>query len=134
VTTLLAVLADEHLNVAPRLEIVGQGRAALVLVANGRPYTYAGRVPMIVSRAVEFDHGLDFVAPIALTPFSTPRMLLRAFRGTLPDASGVIAGHDVGSLEVRCDRPLPLQADGEDLGDVMQAIFEAEPDALSVLA
>jgi diacylglycerol kinase family enzyme len=38
----------------------------------------------------------------------------------------------VASLEVRCDRPMPLQADGEDLGDVTHVLFEAEPDAISV--
>ena len=32
-----------------------------------------------------------------------------------------------------CDRPLPLHVDGEDLGDVEQAVFEAERDAVSVL-
>jgi diacylglycerol kinase family enzyme len=37
-------------------------------------------------------------------------------------------------LEVRCDRPFPLQADGEDLGDVEQAVFECERGAVSVLA
>jgi diacylglycerol kinase family enzyme len=35
---------------------------------------------------------------------------------------------------VRCDRPLPLQVDGEDLGDVDEALFEAERGAVSVLA
>src|SRR5438445_613356 len=40
---------------------------------------------------------------------------------------------DVDRLEVRCDRPLPLQADGEDLGDVTEAVFEAEREVLSVL-
>jgi diacylglycerol kinase family enzyme len=36
-------------------------------------------------------------------------------------------------IRVRCDAPLPLQADGEDLGDVTEAVFEAERDAVSVL-
>jgi hypothetical protein len=35
---------------------------------------------------------------------------------------------------VRCDRPLALQVDGEDLGDVGEAVFEAERDAISLLA
>jgi len=34
---------------------------------------------------------------------------------------------------VRCDEPLPLQADGEDLGDVTEAVFEAERNAIDVL-
>jgi diacylglycerol kinase family enzyme len=34
---------------------------------------------------------------------------------------------------VTCDRPLPLQADGEDLGDIEHAVFEARRDAVAVL-
>jgi diacylglycerol kinase family enzyme len=44
-----------------------------------------------------------------------------------------LTGHNLDSFEVRCDEPLPLQADGEDLGDVTQATFEAERNALDVL-
>jgi diacylglycerol kinase family enzyme len=32
-----------------------------------------------------------------------------------------------------CDEPMPLQVDGEDLGDVERAVFEAERDAVTVL-
>jgi hypothetical protein len=45
----------------------------------------------------------------------------------------VVAGHDLDAFSVRCDRPLPLQADGEDLGDVTEASFTAERNALEVL-
>ena len=134
VTSVVRLLAEQRLRLEPKLEVVGHGRAALVLVANGRPYTYAGAVPMVVSRAAEFSAGLDFVAPRAPTPLSVPGLLVRAFRGTLAGDDDVIAGHDVASVEVRCDEPMPLQADGEDLGDVTHALFEAEPDAISVLA
>ena len=46
----------------------------------------------------------------------------------------MVALHDVNRIRVRCFRPLPLQADGEDLGDVTEAVFEAERQALTVLA
>jgi diacylglycerol kinase family enzyme len=46
---------------------------------------------------------------------------------------GVLTGIDLDRIEVRCDRPLPLQADGEDLGDVEHAVFEAHRDAVAVL-
>jgi len=39
----------------------------------------------------------------------------------------------VDRVELRCDRPLPLQADGEDLGDVESVVFEASRDAISVV-
>ena len=41
--------------------------------------------------------------------------------------------HDLDRLELDCDDPLPLQADGEDLGDVTAVTFEAERDAVCVL-
>jgi diacylglycerol kinase family enzyme len=41
--------------------------------------------------------------------------------------------HDADELVVRADRPMPLQVDGEDLGDVEEAHFEAERSALRVL-
>jgi hypothetical protein len=34
---------------------------------------------------------------------------------------------------VLCTDPLPLQVDGEDLGDVVEAVFESEREALTVL-
>ena len=41
--------------------------------------------------------------------------------------------HDQERIEIRCDVPLPLQLDGEDLGDVTEVVFEAERDAVEVL-
>ena len=43
------------------------------------------------------------------------------------------SGSGLDAFEVRCDLPLPLQPDGEDLGDVTEARFESEPDALDGL-
>jgi diacylglycerol kinase family enzyme len=37
--------------------------------------------------------------------------------------------HDADRIEIRCDLPMPLQLDGEDIGDVTEAVFEAERDA-----
>ena len=48
-------------------------------------------------------------------------------------ADDIIYAHDADRIVVRCDEPLPLQADGEDLGDVSEAVFEAERDAVAVL-
>ena len=45
----------------------------------------------------------------------------------------MLYAHDRDRIVIRCDRPVPLQADGEDLGDVEHAVFEAQRDAVSVL-
>ena len=44
----------------------------------------------------------------------------------------MLYGHDLDRFEVVCDQPMPLQVDGEDLGDVESAVFEAERGAVSV--
>jgi diacylglycerol kinase family enzyme len=130
----VAMLAARRGRYDPVLEIDGDGRAAFVFVANGGPYTYLGSRPVFVAPKARFEGGLDVVAPRAVRLRSLPRLALYAVRGTGQEAaSDVIYGHDVDSLVVRCDRPLPLQADGEDLGDVAEARFDAEREALAVL-
>ena len=130
VTTTASMLVRRRLRLEPQLEVVGRGRAAFVLVGCGRPYTYVGRLPIRLS---DGGQGLDFVAPERVTAATAPGLVARLLRGTLARSAGVLSGQGVDRFEIRCDRPLPLQADGEDLGDVTEALFETEPDALTVL-
>ena len=116
------------------LQIEGFGRAAFALVANGYPYSYAGRRPLRVAPEARFELGLDLVAARKLGPRAIPRFVNYAFRGGGETADDVVYGHDLDRIEVRCDAPLPLQVDGEDLGDVDSVLFEAERDAVSILA
>jgi diacylglycerol kinase family enzyme len=117
-----------------QLEVVGTGRAAFILVSNGDPYSYAGPFPLHTSPAAGFELGVDFVAPARVRPRDVPWLLRYVLRGHgALEERGILTGHDLDRIEVRCDRPLPLQADGEDLGDVETAVFEAHRDAVSVL-
>lgn len=130
----LRMLVERHARYEPRLEIEGIGRAAFILVANCDPYTYAGRVPLHVAPAARFEDGLDFVAPERVRPRDVPRLLTYLVRGRGQlEAADVLTGHDLDRIVVRCDGELALQADGEDLGDVEDAVFEAVRDAVSVL-
>ena len=89
---------------------------------------------MQVSPSASFDAGLDLVAPVRLRARTLPRILSYGFSGgDRSRARDLVYVHDADRLEVACDRPLPLQADGEDLGDVSEAVFEAERDAVAVL-
>lgn len=119
---------------APRLEVEGLGRAGLVFVSNDAVFTYAGPVPLRFSPQARFELGLDVVAPERVGAAALGRILTRLAAGRgLAGAPGMLAAHDVDRVRVTCDEPLPLQADGEDLGDVTEAVFEAERDAVSVL-
>jgi diacylglycerol kinase family enzyme len=128
------LLAQRRGRYEPALEIVGLGRAAFALVANAHPYSYAGNRALRVAPDARFELGLDVVAPRRLAPQGIPRFVAYAFRGGGEQADDVLYAHDLDRIEIRCDRPLPLQVDGEDLGDVETVVFEAERDAVSMLA
>jgi diacylglycerol kinase family enzyme len=116
------------------LEVRGHGRAAFALASNGDPFTYAGRLALHVAPRARFELGLDLTAPRRVRPSTLPRLVpyVVAGRGD-PGALGLLALHDADLIEIVCDAPLPLQADGEDLGDVTDVVFEAERDAVEVL-
>jgi diacylglycerol kinase family enzyme len=124
-------LASRRMHMEPALEVKGIGRAACVFVANGAPYTYAMRIPVPIAPEAEFELGLDLVAPVRIRRRSVLRMAYTLLSGR--GRSGLLYAHDVDRLHVVCDRPMPLQADGEDLGDVEEVLFEAERGALAVL-
>jgi diacylglycerol kinase family enzyme len=133
IATVVGLLLEHRFRMGPQLEIEGYGRAAFVLVANGRPYTYAGPVPVPIAGEADFTAGLDFVAPREIVPTAVPALLVRTFRGRLADDPRILTDHDLDAFDVRCDHPVPLQADGEDLGDVTEAHFESARNALTVL-
>ncbi|HEY6960705.1 MAG TPA: diacylglycerol kinase family protein [Gaiellaceae bacterium] len=128
----LKMLAERRGRWDTALEIEGVGRAAFVLVANGDPYSYAGSVPLRITPGARFEDGLAFAAPDRVRARDVPRFVTALVRGS-GYGDNVLTGYDLDRIEVRCDRPLPLQSDGEDLGDVDHAVFEARRDAVSVL-
>jgi diacylglycerol kinase family enzyme len=132
--TALKAIADRRFRFDEVLEVDGFGRAAFALVANGDPYSYVGALPLHVAPDAAFEGGLDVVAPRGFTVRTLPRFATYLLRGHGQQRSpSVYYGHDLDRIVIRCDRPLPLQADGEDLGDVMDVVVEAERDAISVL-
>ena len=127
------LLRERRARFDEQLEIEGRGRAALVLVANGSPYTYAGSVALDLVPGAGFEAGLAFVAPVRVRARDLPGLVLRVARGSGLKEGRALAGRDLDRIVVRCDLPLPLQVDGEDAGDVLEAVYEAERDAVTVL-
>lgn len=118
----------------PRLDVEGHGRATMAFVSNDAVFSYAGRLPLRFSRSARFELGLDLVAPERGSRGANARMAGRVAAGRgLDGAKGVISLHDFDSVRIVCDEPLPVQADGEDLGDVSEVVFESERDAITIL-
>ncbi|HSE80755.1 MAG TPA: diacylglycerol kinase family protein [Gaiellaceae bacterium] len=134
VRALAGILAGRRGRLRPAMTVAGHGRVAFALVANCDPYTYVGAIPVHAAPLARFDLGLDLVAPRAVAPWQLPRLAAWAFGGRgQVSSSRALYLHDLDELEIECDSPLPLQVDGEDLGDVDAARFEAEREALRVL-
>jgi diacylglycerol kinase family enzyme len=134
VRELLGLLVERRGAFTPSLTVEGLGRAAFALVANCDPYSYLGRVPLHVAPEARFELGLDLVAPIRVAPAEVARILWWLLaRPAQSRSADVLYVHDADELRIVCDAPLPLQVDGEDLGDVTEAVFEAEREALAVL-
>jgi diacylglycerol kinase family enzyme len=131
VATFAKLILERRGRLEPALEVDGYGRAAFILVSNASPYTFLKRLAIQTAPAAVFDEGLDFLAPQFLTPRTLPPLLFALATGK--PARNAFRGHDLDRIEVRCDEPLPLQADGEDLGDVTAAVFETERRAVTVL-
>jgi len=130
--TVVRALVDHRFRYETALEIDGLGRAAFALIANCSPYTYAGALGLRFVPGASFEGGLDIVAPIEVRPRAVPRLATQALRGR-PGAADVLAGHDLDRIVIRCDVPMPVQLDGEDIGDTQEAEIVAVRNALTVL-
>jgi diacylglycerol kinase family enzyme len=132
--TLAGVLRSRGFRYEPAAELEDVGPVAFVIVSNCETFTYAGALRLSLTPRARFEDGLDAVAPRRIRPRDVPRLAGYLFTGVEAlRGSGVEYLHDRDRIEVRCTRPLPLQADGEDLGDVEEAVFECDRGAVSVL-
>jgi diacylglycerol kinase family enzyme len=132
VSTFARLLVEHRGRLEPMLEVEGFGRAAFVFVANVNVYSFLKAIAIKATPEAAFEQGLDFLAPVSVTPRTLPPLLYALARGR--PARNALRGHDLDRIEVKTDRPLPLQVDGEDLGDVTEAVFEAERGSISVLS
>ncbi|HEY4812949.1 MAG TPA: diacylglycerol kinase family protein [Solirubrobacteraceae bacterium] len=126
----------------PRLEVDAAGKTlagVTAIVQNGSPFTYFQDRPIHISDGAALDSGA--LAGGVLHRASLPSMMSIAWRAFSPRArvtgNRQISGlSDISELTVRSadGRPLPLQVDGDYLGDVDEAHYSIMPRALNVIA
>jgi diacylglycerol kinase family enzyme len=131
---LARAFAERGGRLEPRMTVGGERRVAFAVVANCDPFSYFGPFRVHVAPAARFELGLDVVAPerlhVAQLPALAYSLLVRTSHTRWKD---VLHVHDADHVRVECDAPTALQADGEDLGDAAEAVFEAERGALRVI-
>ncbi len=132
--TVAEMLWDHRFRYPAVAELEGSGPVAFAIACNCDVLTYVGRRALKVAPQARFELGLDVLAPRPVAPREVPRLAGYLFTGREQmRGDNVHYLHDVDRAELRCFRPLPLQADGEDLGDVERLVFESERDAVTVL-
>jgi diacylglycerol kinase family enzyme len=128
------MLWDHRLRYEAAAELEGAGPVSFAIASNSDVLTYVGRRALRIAPQARFELGLDIVAPRAVGPGEVPRLAAYLFSGRERlRGDNVHYLHDVDRAELHCFKPLPLQADGEDLGDAEHVVFESERDAVTVL-
>ena len=130
-----------YLHRPPRMRVHAGGRTlhgVIAIVQNGATFTYFQDRPIDIAEQVELDSGA--LAGGVLHRAGLVSMLSIAWRAFSPRAR--VSGHrqvtplaPLGELTVQSadGRPLPLQADGDFLGEVAEARYSILPDALNVV-
>lgn len=133
----IAVLLEgEYASPSMRVEVPGKEelRAATVFVANCSPWSFAGPVPLNVAPEASFEGGFDLVVVESVQTRSAPGRIASLLRKKEDDdADGVRRLHDLEQATVHCDRPLPVQVDGELLGEFDEIELGVIPDAARLL-
>ena len=133
----IGVLLDgEYAEPLIHVEVPGAPdiHAATLFVANCSPWSFAGPVPLDVAPDASFDGGFDLVAVESIEPRSAPGRLAALLRRNHDDEDdGVERLHNLERATIRCDRPLPVQVDGELIGELDTIELSIVPDAARLL-
>jgi diacylglycerol kinase family enzyme len=139
--TAVTTFLRRYLLSPPRLEVDAGGRTlggVTAIVQNGSPFTYFQDRPIEIADGAALDSGsLAGGVLHNATPLSMPFIAWRAFsrRARVSSHRQVTGLPDIRELTVRSadGRPLPLQVDGDYLGEVTEARYSILSDALSVV-
>jgi diacylglycerol kinase family enzyme len=111
-----------------------RGGLFLAICQKTRPFTYLGSREMHLCPQARLEKGLDCLALDTLRTPTVLRIVAQTFgSGKHVRNPHVLSLHDQERIEVTCDGPIPVQMDGEYLGDRDRVLLEAVPDALSLL-
>jgi diacylglycerol kinase family enzyme len=126
----------------PKLEAQLGGervRGVTAIVQNAAPYTYFGERPVEMGEGATLDSGdLAGVILQRASPIDIPTITFRALskHARLTQHHRVHPFSGMHGLQVRSldDRTLPLQVDGDYIGEADEAVFEVRPGGITVVA
>jgi diacylglycerol kinase family enzyme len=134
--------AGEYLVRPPRIDVEVAGatvRGVTALVQVGDPYTYWAAHPLHVAEDIALDDGTLAGGVLQrAAPHDVPTVMARLFSTRLQVARHRRVFAWSGQTAARCvsadGRPVPLQVDGDWIGDTAEARFAVRPGGLTVVA
>jgi diacylglycerol kinase family enzyme len=106
----------------------------LAIVQNTSPYTYLGEREMRLCPDAMLDDRLDCIGLDKLRATTALRVVMSAFgSGRHVRRNRVTCVKGQPRFRINCDEPLPVQVDGEFIGEHADLTVESVPDALNVL-
>lgn len=122
------------------IEVAGETvRGVLVVVQKAKPYTYFDERPIDVAEGAALHSGA--VAAIVLeraNPVDVPTIVWRAFssRSRMRDHRQIRSWTGLDGLRVRSidGEPLPIQVDGDFIGEADEAVYSVLPQGLTVVS
>ncbi len=137
----LATVAREYLVHPPQIDVEVAGetvRGVSVFVQDADPYTYFSGRPLRVAEDVALDDGTIAGAVLQrAAPPDVATVMARLFTDRLRIADHRRVFAFTAQTAARCvsadGRPVPLQVDGDHIGDFVEARYEVLPGALTVV-
>lgn len=139
ITTLLRQYLEEHDWSTPHLQVLADnGRVAedvfMVIVQNTTPYVFFGPLPLDFSTGASFERGLDVIALTDMSPLSLATYLAEATAGVPTDKrANVTLFEDCAEVELNATQPVPVQVDGDSIGEFSHVKITSVMNALSVV-
>ncbi len=138
----ISTFMRRYLISPPRMEVHVDGEVltgVTTVIQNGAPFTYFQNRPINIAEGATLDSGaLAGCVLHRATPLSMPFIAWRAFskEARVVRHRHVSGFSDVTELTVSSSdgRPLPLQVDGDYLGEVHEACYSIVPQALTVIS
>jgi diacylglycerol kinase family enzyme len=137
----VALFLERYVVNPPRVAVEVDGRVVegvSCMVQNGQPYTFFSRRPVTLASGAQLDSGdLSGAVLERANPVDVPTVGFRAVSRRAPVGGHrrVTAFDGVTELRVRSvdDRPVPLQVDGDYIGEETEAVFSVLPGGLYVI-
>ena len=139
IATLVKQYLDEHDWSTPKLTVRSDdGRVAedvfMVIAQNTTPYVFVGPLPLDFSTGASFERGLDVIALTDMSPLSLATYLAEAAAGVPTDRrANVTLFEDCTSVRISASEPIPLQVDGDSIGEYSDVTLTCSMNVLDVV-